>query len=170
LFLEVDQPALRSLPAERFDLSVWSQATVNIDYHIQFEGSFYSVPYQLARQMVEVRATRAIKANIVLAKVLQVLPFIPLESHGWSRPIQNMGFTPNVNTLVRTSSCVSDTSASWPPDDALSSSRLCFQLLGAEQQAPHQEHTCSTEDPPTFTAALTAVDERACQELSRLLL
>ena len=53
----MDQPALRPLPAERFDLSVWSQATVNIDYHIQFDGSFYSVPYQLARQTVEVRAT-----------------------------------------------------------------------------------------------------------------
>jgi transposase len=60
LFLEVDQPALRPLPAERFDLSVWSQATVNIDYHIQFEGSFYSVPHQLARQTVEVRATPTI--------------------------------------------------------------------------------------------------------------
>ena len=57
LFVEVDQPALRPLPAERFDLSVWSQATVNIDYHIQFERSFYSVPYQLTRQTVEVRAT-----------------------------------------------------------------------------------------------------------------
>jgi transposase len=30
---------------------------VNIDYHIQFERSFYSVPYSLARQIVEVRAT-----------------------------------------------------------------------------------------------------------------
>lgn len=60
LFLEVDQPVLRPLPAERFDLSVWSRATVNIDYHIQFEGSFYSVPYQLARQTVEVRATPTI--------------------------------------------------------------------------------------------------------------
>jgi len=57
LFVEVDQPALRPLPAEPFDLSVWSQATVNIDYHIQFDGSFYSVPYQLSRQTVEVRAT-----------------------------------------------------------------------------------------------------------------
>jgi hypothetical protein len=57
LFLEVDQPALRPLPVERFGLSVWSQATVNIDYHIQFDARFYSVPYQLARQTVEVRAT-----------------------------------------------------------------------------------------------------------------
>ena len=57
LFLETEQTALRPLPAERFDLSEWSQATVNIDYHIQFERSFYSVPYQLTRQTVEVRAT-----------------------------------------------------------------------------------------------------------------
>jgi hypothetical protein len=57
LFLELAQPALRPLPAERFDLSAWSQAKVNIDYHIQFDHSFYSVPYTLARQTVEVRAT-----------------------------------------------------------------------------------------------------------------
>jgi transposase len=57
LFRELDQPALRSLPTERFDLSEWSQVTVNIDYHIQFDDSFYSVPYQLARQIVDVRAT-----------------------------------------------------------------------------------------------------------------
>ncbi len=49
LFAEIDRPALRPLPAERFDTSVWSPATVNIDYHIQFERSFYSVPYQLVR-------------------------------------------------------------------------------------------------------------------------
>ena len=36
---------------------MWSKATVNIDYHIQFDDSFYSVPYQLTRQSVEVRAT-----------------------------------------------------------------------------------------------------------------
>ena len=57
LFLELDRPALRPLPEQRFDLAAWSQATVNIDYHIQFDHSFYSVPYTLARQTVEVRAT-----------------------------------------------------------------------------------------------------------------
>ncbi len=56
-FVEVDQPVLRPLPAQRFDLAAWSHATVNIDYHIQFDHSFYSVPYSLARQTVEVRAT-----------------------------------------------------------------------------------------------------------------
>lgn len=60
LFAEIERPVLRPLPAERFDLSVWSRATVNIDYHIQFEHSFYSVPYQLVREVVEVRATPSV--------------------------------------------------------------------------------------------------------------
>lgn len=59
LFVELDRPALRPLPVEPFDLAAWSQATVNIDYHIQFDHSFYSVPYPLARKTVEVRATPA---------------------------------------------------------------------------------------------------------------
>jgi len=57
LFLEVDRPAMRPLPTERFDLSVWSHATVNIDYHVEVDRCFYSVPYRLAQQKVEVRAT-----------------------------------------------------------------------------------------------------------------
>jgi len=57
LFEQVDQPALRALPAERYDLSVWAKATVNIDYHVQVDESFYSVPYTLAQKAVEVRTT-----------------------------------------------------------------------------------------------------------------
>ena len=48
VFAELDRPALRPLPTQRFELAaVWAAAKVNIDYHIQFDGSFYSVPYQL---------------------------------------------------------------------------------------------------------------------------
>ena len=50
LFEHVDLPALRALPAERYDLSVWSKASVNIDYHVQVDESFYSVPYALAQK------------------------------------------------------------------------------------------------------------------------
>jgi transposase len=59
LFEEVDKPALRPLPAQPYDQSAWSKAVVNIDYHVQFDDSFYSVPYTLARQNVEVRSTPA---------------------------------------------------------------------------------------------------------------
>jgi hypothetical protein len=57
LFEQVDQPALRPLPAERYDLSTWSKAVVNIDYHVQVEESFYSVPHALTQKAVEVRKT-----------------------------------------------------------------------------------------------------------------
>lgn len=57
LFEQVEQAALRPLPAERFDLSQWSRAKVNIDYHIAFDDNFYSVPYGLVGEIVEVRST-----------------------------------------------------------------------------------------------------------------
>ena len=43
VFAAVDRPALRALPTERFDLSQWSRARVNIDYLLSFDGSVYSV-------------------------------------------------------------------------------------------------------------------------------
>jgi len=59
LFAKTDRPALRPLPPSRYDLSHWSQARVNIDYHIAFDANFYSVPYALTGEVVDVRATPA---------------------------------------------------------------------------------------------------------------
>ena len=56
-FAAVDKPALSPLPTERFDLSEWSRARVNIDYHIAFDTNYYSVPYNLVHELVEVRST-----------------------------------------------------------------------------------------------------------------
>lgn len=55
LFEQLDQPALKPLPAHRYLIGTWSHAKVNIDYHIQVDWHFYSVPYQLVQQTVEVR-------------------------------------------------------------------------------------------------------------------
>jgi transposase len=57
LFHTLEKPALEPLPAERFDMSQWARATVNIDYHVACDGNFYSVPYTLVQQVVEVRST-----------------------------------------------------------------------------------------------------------------
>lgn len=57
LFEALDKPALRPLPIERFDMSQWSRARVNIDYHVAVDGSFYSVPYTLVEEEVEIRST-----------------------------------------------------------------------------------------------------------------
>ena len=59
LFAAFDQPALRPLPAERFEIGVWRKLKVDLDYHLPAEGHFYSVPYQLVGQPVEIRVTAA---------------------------------------------------------------------------------------------------------------
>ncbi len=59
LFAAFDQPALRPLPAERFEIGVWRKFKVELDYHVPAEGHFYSVPYQLVGQEVDLRVTAA---------------------------------------------------------------------------------------------------------------
>jgi len=55
LFEVIDRPALKPLPAVAYEFAQWKKARVNIDYHVQVEYHFYSVPYQLVRDQVEVR-------------------------------------------------------------------------------------------------------------------
>jgi transposase len=55
LFEELDKPALKPLPAHRYQLGEWRHAKANIDYHVQVDWHCYSVPHQLANQSVEVR-------------------------------------------------------------------------------------------------------------------
>jgi len=57
LFLSMEKPALKSLPRSRYEYAQWKKARVNIDYHIEVEGHYYSVPYQLVHKAVEVRYT-----------------------------------------------------------------------------------------------------------------
>ena len=57
LFAELDKPALQPLPAHRYELGLWRAAKANIDYHVQVDWHFYSVPYRLANQSVEVRVS-----------------------------------------------------------------------------------------------------------------
>ena len=59
LFATVEAPALRPLPAGRYELAAWKKATVSIDYHVSFDHRFYSVPFRLVRHKVDIRATRA---------------------------------------------------------------------------------------------------------------
>ncbi len=59
LFAALDQPALRPLPAERYEIGQWRKLKVELDYHVPAEGHFYSVPYQLAGQQVDIRVTAA---------------------------------------------------------------------------------------------------------------
>jgi transposase len=58
LFAELERSALRPLPGQRYELATWKKVTANIDYHVEFDRRYYSVPYRLVRQKLELRATR----------------------------------------------------------------------------------------------------------------
>jgi transposase len=60
LFDTIEKPSLKPLPLARYEYADWKKAKVNIDYHIEVEGHFYSVPYQLIRKQVEVRLTSTV--------------------------------------------------------------------------------------------------------------
>lgn len=57
LFEEIDRPALKPLPAEPYVLAEWRARRVGLDYHVDVDRHFYSVPYRFARSQVEVRLT-----------------------------------------------------------------------------------------------------------------
>ena len=56
----IDRPALLPLPARPFELADWKPAKVAIDYHVEFDHHFYSVPYRLIHQHVDIRATATV--------------------------------------------------------------------------------------------------------------
>jgi transposase len=59
VFETVDRPALKPLPPARYEFAEWKRAVVGIDYHVELERHYYSVPYRYARQPVDVRSTAA---------------------------------------------------------------------------------------------------------------
>jgi transposase len=57
LFETLDRPALQPLPATPYELASFKYVRANIDYHVEFEAHYYSVPHQLRGEVLEVRAT-----------------------------------------------------------------------------------------------------------------
>ena len=56
-FEQLDAPVLRPLPVARFAISRWKTAKVNVDYHVEFDGHYYSVPHRLVGAKLDVRVT-----------------------------------------------------------------------------------------------------------------
>ena len=57
LFLELDAPALKELPAEPYEYAEWRPRRVGRDYHVDIDGHYYSVPYRLIREQLDARIT-----------------------------------------------------------------------------------------------------------------
>jgi transposase len=57
LFEQLDRPALLPLPPTPYEYAAWKRCRVNLDYHVDIEKHFYSVPFRLLREAVEARIT-----------------------------------------------------------------------------------------------------------------
>ncbi len=57
LFEQLDRPALHPLPAQSYEFAQWKKVRVNIDYHVEVEGHYYSVPHGLVKKSLEARYT-----------------------------------------------------------------------------------------------------------------
>jgi transposase len=58
LLESLERPALSALPAVDYEYAEWRLARVGLDYHVEIENFFYSVPHALIRQQVDARITQ----------------------------------------------------------------------------------------------------------------
>lgn len=57
VFEAIERAALRALPAKPYEFATWKKAKVHLDYHVEIERAYYSVPYALVGKTVEARLT-----------------------------------------------------------------------------------------------------------------
>ena len=58
LFERLDRPVLKLLPSSRYEMCEWKPCGVNIDYHVDVDHNYYSVPFALRDERVEARFTQ----------------------------------------------------------------------------------------------------------------
>jgi transposase len=57
LFETIDYPSALPLPQRSYEYAEWYKARVNFDYHIEVDGHFYSVPFQLLHERLDIHQT-----------------------------------------------------------------------------------------------------------------
>ncbi|MDD4803266.1 MAG: hypothetical protein PHF24_10070 [Syntrophomonas sp.] len=100
-FEAIDKPALMPLPATRYEYADWKNAKIAFNYHVEYEGFFYSVHYSNIGKASRIRATVSVikifvdgiraathPSNFNTYKRYMTLPEHMPESHkavtGWS--------------------------------------------------------------------------------------
>jgi len=58
LFEQLDRPALKALPQVPYQYAAWAERRVGLDYHVEVEKHYYSVPHKLLREKVWARLTQ----------------------------------------------------------------------------------------------------------------
>jgi transposase len=74
-FERLDRPALGALPPARMPIVRFKRARVNIDYHVELDGHYYSVPHRLVRTEVELRVSSTTVEAFAGAQRVAVHPY-----------------------------------------------------------------------------------------------
>ena len=61
-FAALDAPALLPLPAQRYEIASFKTVKVHIDYHVEVDSHYYSVPHALIGRALEARITTLVVA------------------------------------------------------------------------------------------------------------
>lgn len=56
-FEKIDRPAMRPLPASPYQYAEFRKVRAGLDYHVEFDGCYYSVPWKFKTKEVELRIT-----------------------------------------------------------------------------------------------------------------
>ena len=57
LFEEIDYPALKALPTKPYEFAEWKKCRPSLDYHVEIDKHYYSVPFTLIGQEMWARYT-----------------------------------------------------------------------------------------------------------------
>lgn len=57
VFAELEEPALQPLPTSPWVQTEWKQLKVHIDYHVEVDRFYFSVPYRLIGEILDVKVT-----------------------------------------------------------------------------------------------------------------
>ncbi|MBK6337396.1 MAG: IS21 family transposase [Betaproteobacteria bacterium] len=87
-FEALERAVLRPLPLRPYEFGEWKKAKVHPDYHVQVERAYYSVPYRLIGERVDVRSDREGRRDFP-------------SRHGWSPRIPDAGARPAFHALAR---------------------------------------------------------------------
>jgi transposase len=131
-FETLDKPALRALPMHRYQYVDIKKVKVNIDYHVEYEKHYYSVPHQLVGERLEVHAS---SSSVQVYNLDRLITAYPRKYHA--------GFTTNPAHMPENHRA----HATWTPERLLNwggrigpNTRQMVQQFIDEKQHPEQAY------------------------------
>lgn len=74
MFASIEVAALLPLPTDRFEVTEWKKAKVNIDYHVAFGERLYSVPHRYVHEEVWICATASVVEILLRGRRIALHP------------------------------------------------------------------------------------------------